>query len=106
MYKKPAQSWSWPDDAAARTMVDNTCASRRPIASRVRWVKMTATTRSSATTAAPRARERVVVEAEDFSVGLDDGSTEVLEAAAEDDVEGARVLALVVEVVAPPDGLH
>ena len=45
----------------------------------------------------PRARERVVVEAEHLTVGLDDGSTEVLEAAAEDDVEGARVFALVVE---------
>ena len=31
--KKPAQSWSWPDDEAARTIVDSTCASRRPIAS-------------------------------------------------------------------------
>ena len=46
----------------------------------------------------PRARERVVVEAEHLTVGLDDGSTEVLEAAAQDDVEGARVFALVVEV--------
>ena len=46
--KKPAQSWSWPDDAAARTIVLRTCASRRPIASRVRWLKITATTRSSA----------------------------------------------------------
>ena len=46
----------------------------------------------------PRARERVVVEAEHFSVGLDDGRTEVLEAAAEDYVEGARVFALVVPV--------
>ena len=46
----------------------------------------------------PRARERVVVEAEDFSVGLDDAVAEVLEAAAQDDVEGARVFALVVEV--------
>ena len=35
----------------------------------------------------PRARERVVVEAEHLTVGLDDGSTEVLEAAAQDDVE-------------------
>ena len=54
--KKPAQSWSWPDDAAARTIVLRTCASRRPIASRVRWVKITATTRSNATTAACRGR--------------------------------------------------
>ena len=44
----------------------------------------------------PRARERVVVEAEDFSVGLDDAVAEVLDAAAQDDVEGARVFALVV----------
>ena len=45
----------------------------------------------------PRARERVVVEAEHLSITLNDGGAEVLEAAAEDDVEGARVLALVVE---------
>ena len=46
----------------------------------------------------PRARERVVVEAEHLTITLNDSSTQVLEAAAEDDVEGARVLALVVEV--------
>ena len=42
----------------------------------------------------PRARERVVVEAEHLTITLNNGSAEVLEAAAEDDVEGARVLAL------------
>ena len=47
----------------------------------------------------PRARERVVVEAEHLTVGLDDAVAEVLEAAAEDDVEGARVFALVSEAL-------
>ena len=42
----------------------------------------------------PRARERVVVEAEHLSITLNNGGAEVLEAAAEDDVERARVLAL------------
>ena len=42
----------------------------------------------------PRARERVVVEAEHLTITLNNGGAEVLEAAAEDDVEGARVLAL------------
>ena len=46
----------------------------------------------------PRARERVVVEAEHLTVTLNNGGAEVLEAAAQDDVEGARVFALVVEV--------
>ena len=41
----------------------------------------------------PRARERVVVEAEHLAVTLNNGGAEVLEAAAQDDVEGARVLA-------------
>ena len=44
----------------------------------------------------PRARERVVVEAEHLTITLNNGGAEVLEAAAEDDVEGARVLAFII----------
>ena len=47
----------------------------------------------------PRARERVVVEAEHLTITLNDSSTQVLEAAAEDDVEGIGIVTFVVEVV-------